>query len=291
MEETDFSIVIPAKNEADRLPFLLDEIRKLFPTVEIVIVNDGSTDKTGEIARSFNVRLVDQPYTKGNGAAIKAGARVATGKYIVFMDADGQHNPADIADLLGAIESGYDMAVGARNSQSQASIGRLWANWFYNKLSSYMVGYEIRDLTSGFRAINAKKFRQFMFMLPNGFSYPTTITMSFFRVGYSVKYIPIVARKRTGSSHINHLRDGVRFLLIIFKVGTLFSPLKIFFPASVGVFFTGVLYYLYTYFVDGRFTNMSALLFIASALIFFIGLISEQIAVLTYKGCGEDEDE
>jgi len=219
----------------------------------------------------------------GNGAAIKRGARAANGEIMIFMDADGQHCPEDIDRLLGKIDEGYDMVVGARNNRSQAGLHRAIANGFYNKLATWMVGQTIQDLTSGFRAVNGEKFRKFLYLLPNGFSYPTTITMSFFRAGYSVAYLPITASKRIGKSHVRLIRDGMRFLLIIFKIGTLYSPLKLFLPVSLAFFVTGLSYYLYTFVTMHRFTNMSALLFITSVLIFLIGLVSEQITSLNYK--------
>ncbi len=198
------------------------------------------------------------------------------------MDADGQHNANDVPAMLGKLQSGYAMVVGARNSRSQASLGRGLANRMYNWLASLMVGHRIPDLTSGFRAVRAEYFREFLHLLPNGFSYPTTITMAFFRAGYGVAYIPITARNRAGKSHIHPLRDGVRFLLIIFKVGTLYSPLKIFFPISVIFFLLGLARYLYTFIATHQFTVMSALLFITAILVFLIGLISEQITNLLF---------
>lgn len=277
------SIVIPAKNEAKALVKLLPELNQKFPDVEIIVVNDGSTDNTSELCALNKVREIVQPYSKGNGAAIKAGARLATGEILVFMDADGQHQPGDISRLLEKLNTGYDMVVGARDATSQASIGRLVANSFYNKFGSWMVGHKIEDLTSGFRAVNAEKFKEFIYLLPNGFSYPTTSTMAFFRAGYSVGYEPIVAAKREGGSHINIVKDGIRFLLIIFKVGTLYSPLKLFTPISFGVFSLGLCRYIYTYIQSGTFTNMSAVLFTTSLIIFLIGLVSEQITMLIYQ--------
>jgi glycosyltransferase involved in cell wall biosynthesis len=226
---------------------------------------------------------VHHPYSKGNGAAIKTGARAATGDVIVFMDADGQHDPADIQRLLQKVEEGHDMVVGARQKGSQASLGRGLANGLYNRIASWMTGHKVEDLTSGFRAVRADKFREFLYLLPNGFSYPTTSTMAFFRAGYSVTYLPITAAKRIGKSHIRLLHDGMRFLLIIFKIGTLYSPLKIFLPFSVAMFSIATVWYLYTYLHSGRFTNMSALLYTGSVMIFLMGLISEQITALMYK--------
>lgn len=281
--ETSLSIVLPAKNESGGLRKTLPQLRQLYPAAEIIVVDDGSTDDTATIAAALGATVVSHPYSKGNGAAIKSGARAARGDILVFMDADGQHRPEDIARLLARFQQGYDMVVGARGLASQAGAHRAAANSLYNVLASWMVEQKVADLTSGFRAVKADLFRQFLYMLPNGFSYPTTITMSFFRAGYSVAYEPIVAPERIGKSHIRLGRDGIRFFLIIFKIGTLYSPLKLFLPISLSFFITGLSYYLYTFLNYGRFTNMSALLFITSILVFLIGLISEQISTLNYK--------
>lgn len=246
-------------------------------------MDDGSNDESAQIAEQFGVHVVRHPYPLGNGAAIKSGARAATGDIFVFMDADGQHDPQDIEKLLVFLTRGYEMIVGARNAESQANFARCWANRFYNQLASWMVGHRIADLTSGFRAVKADKFKEFLYLIPNTFSYPTTVTMAFFRAGYSVGYVPISAQTRIGKSHIKPVSDGVRFLLIIFKIGTLYAPLKLFGPLSLFFFILGVSNYSYTFFTMGRFTNMSALLFIASILIFLIGLVSEQITQLLYS--------
>lgn len=277
------SIVLPANNEAAALPDVLAGLKAAFPDAEIIVVDDGSSDATGSLARDAGARVIRHPYPKGNGAAIKSGARAATGDVLVFMDADGQHTAAAVTNLLATLDQGFDMVVGARSATSQASWGRKLANGFYNKLASWIVGHRIEDLTSGFRAVSAVKFREFLYLLPNGFSYPTTITMAFFRAGYHVAYTPIATERRKGKSHIRPLQDGVRFMLIIFRVGTLYSPLKVFFPISLGFFVTGLGYYLYTLITSHRFTNMSALLFIASILVFLIGLVSEQITNLLYR--------
>ncbi|OFZ67452.1 MAG: glycosyl transferase [Betaproteobacteria bacterium RBG_16_56_24] len=278
------SIILPAKNEAPSLRNLLPKIRELMPDAELIVVNDGSTDDTAAICRQYGTQLVTHPYSMGNGATIKSGARIAQGEILVFMDADGQHQPQDISLLLEKLTLGYDMVVGARSRRSQAGMHRAFANGLYNRLASWMVGQNVADLTSGFRVVKADKFRKFLYMLPNGFSYPTTITMSFFRAGYAVGYVPIHAPKRIGnSSHMRIVRDGVRFLLIIFKIGSLYSPLKLFFPISVFFFLLGCGNYLYTFTTIHRFTNMSALLFITAMIVFLIGLVSEQITMLAYR--------
>lgn len=280
---TDYSIILPAKNEAAALELLLPQLRELFAKEEIIVVDDGSTDQTLAVCEANSVRVIAHPHSMGNGAAVKSGARAATGDILIFMDADGQHRPSDISGLLEKFKQGFEMVVGARSSGSQAGVHRAFANSFYNKLATWMVGQDVEDLTSGFRVVKAEKFRKFLYLLPNGFSYPTTITMSFFRAGLPVAYVPIVTAKRVGKSHIRLLRDGGRFLLIIFKIGTLYSPLRLFLPISLLFFLTGLGYYLYSFLTVHRFTNMSALLFITSVLIFLIGLVSEQVTMLNYK--------
>lgn len=283
MKNQNISIILPAKNEASRLDPLLGRIKAVVPQAEIIVVDDGSTDDTAAVCEQHAIRRIVHLYAKGNGAAIKSGVRAASGDILVFMDGDGQHDPADIPRLLAKLDEGHDMAVGARSFASQATLGRGLANTAYNRLASWMVNQKVADLTSGFRAVRANKFREFLYLLPNGFSYPTTCTMAFFRAGYSVTYVPIVAAKREGKSHIRPIKDGMRFLLIIFKIGSLYSPLKLFAPISLAFFLTGLSYYLYTFLNFHRFTNMSALMFIASVLVLLIGLVSEQITALLYK--------
>ena len=281
------SIILPAKNEAEGLQRTLPALRQAWPQAEIIVVNDGSTDDTAAIAASHGVQVVSNPYSMGNGAAIKRGARTATGEVLVFMDADGQHSAQHVAALLAKLEEGYDMVVGARDASGQANLHRGLANGFYNRLASWMTGHRIADLTSGFRAVRADKFREFLHLLPNGFSYPTTSTMAFFRSAYPVAYVPIPVAKRVGNgSHIRPFKDGVRFLLIIFKIASLYSPLKLFAPTAAVFFLAALGWYGYTFATQGRLTNMSTLLFSAAVIIFLIGLISEQITNLTYRRDG-----
>ncbi len=277
------SIVLPAKNEEASLAALLPRVRQAQPGAEIIVVNDGSTDNTEKLCAEHGVICLTSPYSMGNGAAIKRGARIAQGEVLVFMDADGQHDPILIERLLSRLNEGYDMVVGARSRGGQASMHRGIANGFYNKLASWMTGHKVDDLTSGFRVVRADKFREFLHLLPNGFSYPTTITMAFFRSAYPVAYDEIPVYQRSGStSHVRPLRDGIRFVLIIFKIATLYSPLKLFAPSGAMFFALGLGYYLYTFFTQGRFTNMSALLFSAAVIVFLVGLVSEQVTGLTY---------
>jgi glycosyltransferase involved in cell wall biosynthesis len=286
MSASGVSIILPAKNEAASLRSLLPRLKEVaarLPGAEIIVVDDGSTDDTRSVCEGLGVRVVSHPYPTGNGAAVKSGARAARGEVLAFMDADGQHDPELVPRLLAMMAEGYDMVVGARSMEDHAGAHRLAANTFYNWFASWMVGRPVPDLTSGLRVVRADKFRRFLYLLPNGFSYPTTITMSFFRSGYPVGYLPVAVRRREGKSHIRVFRDGLRFLLIIFKIGTLYSPLKLFAPISGAFFLTGLGYYLFTYFHYQRFTNMSALLFVTSVLVFVLGLLSEQIALLNFK--------
>jgi len=278
------SVILPAKNEAEGLRQTLPVLRACFPGAEIIVVDDGSTDATALVATAHGARALASPYSMGNGAAIKRGARAATGDTLVFMDADGQHDPRLIQSLLDKLDAGFDMAVGARDASGQANVGRGAANAFYNRLASWMTGHHVADLTSGFRAVRADRFREFLHLLPNGFSYPTTCTMAFFRSAYPVAYVSIPVARRVGTgSHIRPLRDGLRFLLIIFKIATLYSPLKLFAPTASAFGLLGLVYYAYTFYFEHRFTNMSALLFSGSVIVFLIGLISEQITALTYR--------
>lgn len=282
-QKQTLSIVLPAKNEALNIGSVLQNLKILYSEAEIIVVNDGSTDNTTEIATNHGAIVLSHPYSQGNGASIKTGARNAKGEVIVFMDADGQHKPEDISLLLNKLEEGYDMVVGARHNDTQASFVRKIGNGFYNRFASLMTGHKIEDLTSGFRAVRTNKFHKFLYLLPNGFSYPTTSTMAFFRSGFPVAYVPIHAGKREGTSHIKILKDGTRFVIIILKIGALFSPMRLFLPISLGLFFTGLGYYGYTYTIEHRFTNMSALLLSTSIITFLMGIISEQISSLHYK--------
>ncbi len=279
----NLSVIIPVFNEDQNISSVLTKLVNKYPDAEIIVVNDASIDDTAEVCKQFPIILISHPYRIGNGAAIKTGLRKSTRDIIVCMDGDGQHKVEDISRFLEKLDEGFDMIVGARYKRTQASLLRYLANTLYNKLASWMVGHTISDLTSGFRVAYRKKFLQFYHLLPNGFSYPTTITMAFFRSGYYVDYVPIEAMKRKGSSSIRILRDGFRFLVIIFRIGTLYSPLKLFIPISAMHFALALSYYGYTYITEHRFTNMSVLLFTVSLVIGLIGLISEQITNLNYS--------
>jgi glycosyltransferase involved in cell wall biosynthesis len=288
LECPQVSIIIPAKNEADGIGAVINRIRKVMLALgrryEIIVVDDGSSDETAENAHRAGAVVLCHPYNIGNGAAIKTGIRYAKGSAMVMLDADGQHPPEQIPQLLQMLER-YHMVVGARTSESDTSVHRNWANAIYNRFASYVCGRRIEDLTSGFRAIRAGVAKEFVSLLPNTFSYPSTITLATVRSGYSLAYLPIKGAKRTGGSKskIKLFRDGSRFFLIIFKITTLFSPMKIFLPASVVTFLTGVGYGLYRIFMlDTRYGPTSQMLIVFAMLMFLIGLVSEQIAQLRF---------
>jgi len=276
----EISIVIPVFNEAPSLAKLLGEIRSLgLPRAEIIVVDDGSSDGSAEAALQSGASVIRHPYNIGNGAAVKSGIRAARGRLIVLMDGDGQHKPEDILKLL-AEASKYHMVVGARAKGSKLRFHRYAANQLYNWLASYVTRFKIQDLTSGFRVLSRRDAWRFIDLLPNTFSYPTTLTLAFLRSGLTVKYVPIQTLYRAGQSKISLVTDGIRFLLIITKIATLFSPFRVFLPVSVFFFLAGMANYLYTYVTQGRFTNMSVFMFTTAVIIFMLGLVSEQIALL-----------
>ena len=275
------SVVIPVYNEAQIVGTFIEAVLKKIPDAEIIVVNDGSDDNTADVAAQSGAKVISHPYNIGNGAAVKTGIRNAVGDKILLMDGDGQHNPDDIPALLEA-SNNYDMAVGARSPESHANLLRRFANFIYNILATYITGIRVKDLTSGFRVINRMTASKYLYLLPNTFSYPTTITLAYLRSGRSVHYVPINAVKRTGKSKIKPLKDGSRFLIIMIKIATLYSPLSIFIPTSIIFFILGLTNYAYTYLSVHRFTNMSALFLVTSIIIFMMGLISEQITQTRY---------
>ena len=275
------TVLLPAYNEELSIGDTISRIRALHPDFEILVVDDGSTDNTLQAAMDAGANVWPHPYNIGNGAAIKTGLRAAQGEWVVMMDADGQHAPEDIDRLLEYKDT-YDMVVGARTRTSETALHRDVANTLYNWFASYVTRFKIADLTSGFRLVRASTAKQFIYLLPNTFSYPSTITMAYLRSGRSVKYIPIQTKYRIGKSKIKLVQDGTRFFLIITKIATLFSPLRVFLPISIMLFITALFYYFFTFFTEGRFTNMSALLFNSSIIIFMIGLVAEQISQMRY---------
>jgi glycosyltransferase involved in cell wall biosynthesis len=277
----EVTVLLPAYNEEGVIGSTIKRIRALHPDFEILVVDDGSTDNTLHEAMAAGANVWPHPYNIGNGAAVKTGLRCAQGEWVVMMDADGQHQPEDIACLLEHRDA-FDMVVGARTKTSETSAHRDLANWVYNQFASYVTRFNVEDLTSGFRLVRLSVAKQFIYLLPNTFSYPSTLTLGYLRSGRSVKYIPIQTKARTGKSKIKLVKDGTRFFLIITKIATLFSPFRVFLPISFAFFIIGVCYYAYTFFTQGRFTNMSALLFNSAIIVFMIGLVAEQISQMRY---------
>jgi len=280
------TFVLPAHNEAGRVGEVVQEVHRRYPSAEVLVVDDASTDATAQEAEAAGATVIRHPYNKGNGAAVKSGLRRARGRVVVMMDADGQHDPADIPRLLEPLGE-YDLVVGARNPTTQASWLRRLGNWCFNVLATYVTGRPIPDLTSGFRAARREPLVEFLHLLPNGYSYPTTTTLAFLKAGYSVAFVPIQSgRRHGGKSGVRLLRDGSRFVLIILRMVTLFTPLKVFFPSSVALFLLSCLSTAYSIFLAEHrlhIPNSAVLLFTMSIIVFLIGLVSEQIASLRFE--------
>ena len=284
MKPFTLSVIIPTFNEADTIGDLVRRVRGIYPDAQIIVVDDGSMDRTAAEAEKAGATVYAHPYNIGNGAAIKSGIRLACGDIFVFLDGDGQHDPRQIAALLTHIPT-YDMVVGARTMSGHTSGFRAMGNTVYNWLASYVAKMRIVDLTSGFRAIKADVAKRFLYLLPNTYSYPTTMTLGVLRTGRSVKYVPVKTHKRHyGKSRVRLFKDGVRFFMIIIKICTLYSPMRVFLPVSMALFFAGLARYAYSYATEGRFTNMSMLLFATSVMIFMLGLVSEQICQMRAEG-------
>jgi glycosyltransferase involved in cell wall biosynthesis len=277
------SIVIPAFNEGPVVATVVAELRRASAWHEIIVVDDGSTDGTGDHAQAAGARVVRHPYNKGNGASVKTGIRAATGEFVLILDGDGQHKPEDACRLVSQLGE-YDLVVGARAPETQASGARRLGNGLLNRLASHLAGRPIPDLTSGFRTARREYLREFLYLLPNGFSSPTTITLSFIRAGYNVRFEPVEARQRSGASKIRLARDGVKFFLILLRVITIFSPLRIFLPVSGASFLVGVGYAAWNLAADHRIPNGAVLLLMFSVIVFLVGLVSEQISALRAAG-------
>ncbi len=282
-DASDVSIVIPAYNEGEVITEVVAALAGAAAWREIIVVDDGSRDDTASQAQKAGASVVRHPYNKGNGAAVKSGIRRATGQYVLIVDGDGQHRPEDAKRLIAQLGE-YDLVVGARSRATQATQARRFGNGALNWFASYLTGREIPDLTSGFRAARREYLREFLHLLPNGFSTPTTTTLAFIKAGYNVLFEPIEARQRVGHSKIRFARDGAKFFMIILKIVTLFSPLRVFLPLSAFAFSIGVLYGIWNVIVYSRIPNGSVLLILFAVVVFLVGLVSEQISALRFEG-------
>jgi glycosyltransferase involved in cell wall biosynthesis len=286
-EPSATSVIVPAFDEGPAVADVIATLRASAGWKEILVVDDGSSDETGRWACEAGARVIRHPYNKGNGAAVKTGIRNATGEWVLILDADGQHRPEDALRLVGRLGD-YDLVVGARSAASQATAARRLGNDLLNAIAGYLAERTIPDLTSGFRAARREHLMEFLHLLPNGFSTPTTTTLAFLRAGYNVRFEPVEARQRTGRSKIRLARDGARFFLILLKVITIFSPLKIFVPISVAAFGLGVVYGSWTAYQDSRIPNGAVLLLMFAVVVFLVGLVSEQVATLRFQGQRRD---
>ena len=277
------SVVIPAFNEGASIAAVVRDLTSAARWLEILVVDDGSSDQTGANAAAAGARVIRHPYNKGNGAAVKSGIREAAGVFILIADADGQHRPADATRLVAQLDT-YDLVVGARSGETQASLARRLGNSVLNRIASYLTEQPIPDLTSGFRAARREYLLEFIHLLPNGFSTPTTTTLAFMRAGYSVRFEPVEAAQRAGVSKIRLGADGFNFFLILLKVITIFSPLRIFAPVSAAAFLLGAAYGAWTIVTQSHVTNSSVLLILLSVVILLVGLVSEQISTLRIEG-------
>ena len=282
-EPATTSVVIPAFNEAQAIGPLVAALRAAASWHQIIVVDDGSGDATAERAREAGATVVQHPYNKGNGAAVKTGIRTATGDYVLIIDGDGQHRAADATRIVSKLGV-YDLVIGARSMGTQANHARLLGNSALNWLASYLTGRTVPDLTSGFRAARRSHLREFLHLLPNGFSTPTTTTLAFIKAGYNVWFEPVEAEARVGRSNIKFVRDGLKFLMIALKIVTLFSPLRVFLPISLAAFFAGAGYAVWTIITQSHVTNSSVLLIMLAVIVFLVGLVSEQIAALRFEG-------
>ncbi len=281
------SVIVPAFEEGTAVAGVVESLLAAAAWREILVVDDGSSDETSRWARDAGARVIRHPYNKGNGAAVKTGIRSATGEWVLILDADGQHRPEDALRLVGWLGE-YDLVVGARSAASQATAARRLGNDLLNALAGYLAERKIPDLTSGFRAARREHLMEFLHLLPNGFSTPTTTTLAFLRAGYNVRFEPVVARQRSGQSKIRLARDGARFFLILLKVITIFSPLKVFVPISAAAFGLGVVYGVWTVYQNSRIPNGAVLLLMFAVVVFLVGLVSEQVATLRFQGQRRD---
>jgi glycosyltransferase involved in cell wall biosynthesis len=281
-EPVDVSVIIPAFNEGPAIADVIHALAAVGPWHEIIVVDDGSSDDTGARAAQAGATVVRHPYNKGNGAAVKSGIRHATGEYVMIIDGDGQHSAGDARRLISRLGE-YDLVIGARSAGTQATTARRLGNSALNGLASYLTGRDIPDLTSGFRAARRRNLREFLHLLPNGFSTPTTTTLAFIKAGYNVAFEPTDARPRVGTSKIKLARDGGKFFMIILKIVTLFSPLRIFVPVALVTFALGVGYGIWNVIFHQRIPNGSVLLILFALAVFLVGLVSEQISTLRFE--------
>jgi len=283
MEErsVNVAVVLPVYNEAECIGGLIERIKKVNSAFEVIVVDDASGDNSAQVARSAGARVVTHPYNRGNGASIKTGVRSTDRDIVVLMDADGQHNPEDIPGLLKFLPE-YDMVVGARSRNAKVSKYRGLGNFLLKKIAEFLSEHKIADLTSGFRAVKRAKFLEMIYLLPERYSYPTTITIAFFKSGLLIKYVMLdtIGRRSKGASNIKPIRDGLRIIKIILRIIMLFDPQKVFFPLSMFLIFSGLVFAAYTIICFASIRNFSVTMILAGIFTFLFGLLAEQISLL-----------
>lgn len=276
------SIVIPAYQEraaiGDVVSAVLKVVASLSCEYEVIVVDDGSTDGTGDAARKAGAHVLVHPYNKGYGASLKTGIRFASNRTVIFLDADGQHDPDDIPRLLAG-RTGFDMVVGARKGMAGSPLwrqpGKLFLKWLVNNLT----GHSIPDFNSGYRALDREMALRFLPIMPDGFSFSTTSTIAAFKGGYLVQYLPIQVAKRIGTSTVT-AADGFRTIMLIIRLVTLFAPLRVFLPISAVTFLIGLIFTVYGYVHTGEASVKGLISLLAAVQFFLFGVMVDQVVAV-----------
>ena len=286
--QSPVSIIIPVYNEEEVIGSVLEGLREWRARAEIIVIDDASTDRSAEIAARAGVRVIRHRVNKGYGAALKTGIRAAVGDVIVMMDADGEHDTAQIQRLLDAMGDN-DMVVGARGKGSHAPLMRRPGKWILSQVANYLAQTNIPDLNSGFRAFRKDIARLFLHILPNGFSFSTTLTLALFKEGFNIAYVPIITTPRVGSpSTVNPLRDGINTLMLIIRIIALFDPIKVFLPTSLALFLVGVSYWIgsgvfrYASHIEPAFhiPTGALLVMLSAVIVFMFGILADQVSAI-----------
>jgi glycosyltransferase involved in cell wall biosynthesis len=279
----DVSIVIPAYNEGEAIGETLTDLFSVIGEstrrYEVIVIDDGSADDTGAMAESNGARVVRHRKNKGYGAALKTGVLASQAEIVVFYDADNQFDPKDIERIVEEAKDA-DAVLGARTSKSYAPFSRKGGKKLLSWLANYLSRQKIPDLNCGLRAIHRDVLLGYLHLLPNGFSASTTTTLVLLREGYDVKFVPITVKKRIGKSTVRPLQDGMDTALLVVRLTTLLDPFRVFGPMSFFFFVFGCVWGL-RYLIHGKGLSIASLfLLVSSVIIFFFGLVADQVASL-----------